>query len=362
MPVPTTRKDRGFTLIELLVVIAIIAVLISLLLPAVQSAREAARRAQCVNNLKQIALATHNYESAQGVFPMGNIYILFNDPYKAYPPGSCQRWWIVNAFTFIMPYLEQGNSYAAYNFSRSYNSRANTTSMIQKISTYICPSDLEAGEPDLTQFIPTSQSSYGMSRGQQENIYFNWAVAAWPDPNAPNYQNCNAANGDGAFGADIAYKVSAFTDGTSNTFMYGEMSKFLGEGPWSNWNFWNYTAAFGAPTWGGAQPWGPGPWPATGAFVIPAPNSPPDTTSKQISTCFASCVVPTDWYDPVKNASGLQACRTLGQWAFRSRHPGGVNMAFCDGSVKFIKDSVNWMTYRALGTRAGGEVVSADQY
>jgi prepilin-type N-terminal cleavage/methylation domain-containing protein/prepilin-type processing-associated H-X9-DG protein len=355
------KTRRAFTLIELLVVIAIIAVLIALLLPAVQAAREAARRAQCTNNLKQIALATHNYESTQTAFPMGNIYILFNDPYGTYPPGSCSRWWIVNAFTYIMPYLEQGTTYATYNFNLAYNSVRNFTAMGQKIATYICPSDLDAGASPAGH-IQTSQSSYGMSRGQQENIYFNWAVSAFPDPNEPNYTNCNAANGDGAFGADIAYKVSAFVDGTSNTFLFGEMSKFIGEGSWSNWNFWNYTAAFGAPTWGGTQPWGGGPWPATGAFVIPLPNSPPDTTSNQISTCFNACVVPTDWYSPTINASGLAACRQLGQWGFRSRHPGGVNMCMADGSVRFIKNSINWMTYRALGTRAGSEVVSSDSY
>jgi prepilin-type processing-associated H-X9-DG protein len=344
-----------------LVVIAIIAVLIALLLPAVQSAREAARRAECVNNLKQIALASHNYESSQGSFPMGNMYILFNDPYGFYPPGSCQRWWVVNAFTYIMPYLEQGNMYAAYNFNRAYNSRSNFTAMEQRVAAYICPSDQPAGVP-AAGFIRTSQSSYGMSRGQQENIYYNWAVSAWPDPNAQNYQNCNAANGDGAFGADIAYKVSNFTDGTSNTFLFGEMSKLPGEGQWSNWHFWNYTAAFVAPTWGGSQPWGSGPWPATGAFVIPRLNSPPDTTGNTITTCFAKCIVPTDWYDPVVNASGQAACTQLGQWAFRSFHPGGANFAFCDGSVKFIKNAINPMTYRALGTRAGSEVVGADQY
>ena len=107
------RLTRGFTLIELLVVIAIIGVLIALLLPAVQSAREAARRAQCVNNLKQIALATHNYESAYGSFPMGDEPTRFNDPIY----GQCGGAYLYSAFTYILPFMEQGTGYASYNFS-----------------------------------------------------------------------------------------------------------------------------------------------------------------------------------------------------------------------------------------------------
>jgi prepilin-type N-terminal cleavage/methylation domain-containing protein/prepilin-type processing-associated H-X9-DG protein len=358
------RQKAGFTLIELLVVIAIIAVLIALLLPAVQAAREAARRAQCTNNLKQIALACLNYESAQGALPMGNAYNQFNDPIGHYPPGSCERDWNVSALVFILPYVEQGNDYSAYNFNLPYNAVMNNTATGQRISTYICPSDSPEGTDDTSKFIPTSQSSYGMSRGQQENIWFNWALTVFPDPSQPNYQHCNAVNGDGAFGAEIAFKIAEFIDGTSNTFMFGEMSRFPGEGSWSNWNFWEYAGAFSVPPWGGTPVWGqPGQvWPSAGAFVIPMPNGPPDTTGNVAINCFANTLLPPDWYNPVINAAGIPFCKQLGHWGFRSFHPGGINAALCDGSVKFVKNSVNWMTYRALGTRAGGEVISADQY
>jgi prepilin-type processing-associated H-X9-DG protein len=337
------------------VVIAIIAVLISLLLPAVQSAREAARRAQCINNLKQIALAAHNYESAQGSFPMGNVTYRFDG-------GACTTVFLHTAFNFILPYIEGGAQYNAYNFSRTYRNFANSTAALTRVSTFICPSDSDAA-PSPPGFVWTNQNSYAMSRGQQENLYFNWAVASFPDPNAPYYTTCNYGGGDGIFMPDGIVKVSAVTDGTSNTFLFGEMCRFPNEPAGSHFNFGNIAGAFVGPVWGAASSTWPGDIrPTSGAFVIPLPNSKPDMTGTLISNCFNACVQPPDWYNPVLNAAGLQSCKILGQWAFRSAHPGGVNFAFADGSVKFIKSSIAWSNYRALGTRAGAEVVSADSY
>lgn len=350
-----SRTVRGFTLIELLVVIAIIAVLIALLLPAVQSAREAARRAQCVNNLKQIALACHNYESAQGAFPMGNRYI--DETTFAASGCSGTNWFGHSAFSFILPFIEGSNQYNTWNFSRTANNVVNTTARAVQVASWVCPSDLRSNttftNPATGAVSIIAQNSYGMSRGVQENIYFNWAVDAFPDRKQPNPNKCNAANGDGMFGAEIAFSVADVTDGTSNTTFFGEMSRFKQEPSSTNFNFSHYVAAFTATNFG--SPWPGDIRPQGGAFMVPRLNSPPDMTGKKIDDCFGAAVLPPDWIN-------VPACATLGQWAFRSNHPGGGNFAFADGSVKFIKDSVAPVSYRSLATRAGGEVVSADAF
>jgi prepilin-type N-terminal cleavage/methylation domain-containing protein/prepilin-type processing-associated H-X9-DG protein len=351
----------GFTLIELLVVIAIIAVLIALLLPAVQAAREAARRAQCVNNLKQIALASHNYENGQGSFPMGNRYIDVTCFYTQSPcNNSC--WYGHSAFGFILPFMEGNAAYNSVNFSLRANSIGNTTAYGAKVASFICPSDTPS-----TQFVYAtgqlsgySQSSYGMSRGTQENIFTNWAVATPPDPNAQNPQHCNAALGNGMFGAEDVVRVSSVTDGTSNTTFFGEMSRFKNE-PGDTYNFYNFTAVFPASDFNTTANNANEYFPEGGAFTFPRINSPNDPTGqawqKVWGVCGTGAGIPTDWL-----VNCPQALTTLGEWAFRSNHPGGVNFAFADGSVKFVKQSIADMPFQALGTRAGGEVLSSDSY
>jgi len=355
-------STAGFTLIELLVVIAIIAVLIALLLPAVQAAREAARRAQCVNNLKQLALAAHNYESSQGSFPMGNRYIDNTSFYSQKPCDTTSSWFGHSAFCFMLPFMEGNASYNATNFSLRANSIGNTTSYGSKVASFICPSDSPS-----TQFVYStgvlsgySQSSYGMSRGTQENIFTNWAQTAFPDPSAPQPGKCNAALGNGMFGAEDVVRISAVTDGTSNTTLFGEMSRFKNE-PADTYNFWDFTAVFPASDFNANATNANEYFPETGAFTFPRIGSPNDPTGQNWTKVWGVCGtgngIPTDWL-----VNCPQALTTLGEWAFRSNHPGGVNFAFADGSVKFIKQSISDMPYQALGTRAGGEVLSSDSY
>ncbi len=339
-------STRGFTLIELLVVIAIIAVLIALLLPAVQAAREAARRIQCVNNLKQLGLAAHNYESAQGVFPMGNRY-------QGGPGQPCSMWFGHSAFNMMLPYVEGNSAYNAANFSVEANSLGNTTAFRAVFSFLVCPSDLPPMGSIAATVNYSSQTSYGMARGTQENIYQNW------DPEPINVAKCYAALGNGMFGAEASVRIAEVTDGTSNTALWGEMSRFRDE-PSNRFNFWHFTAAFGT---GGAtsQAYFSGEVrPQGGAFTYPDPNARPDKTGVFQNKVFCSCgtgnCVPTDWLDPKCTA----AVRALGQFAFRSNHPGGVNFTMADGSVRFVKNSINNLSYQAIGTRAGGEVISAD--
>ncbi len=337
--------SRGFTLIELLVVIAIIAVLVSLLLPAVQAAREAARRAQCVSNLRQLAMACHHYESAVGTFPMGNRGFAF--PTCGAVPSSDA--FLHSAFAFLLPYVEQSGSFNAYNFSRVYSSGSNVTAAATQVGIFNCPTDLPwvqapAGDVQFTH------SSYGTNRGQNENIGFNWANTSPPDATAPYYRSCNGDPGDGMFGWDYAVRSAEVVDGLSNTFLFGEMGRFPDE-PASSFSIaniaWELTDTY--PTSQTLLR------PTSGAFVVPKLNAPPDTTGNVYAACFGSAAYPTDWI-------GVTACQNLGQFGFRSRHPGGANFAFADGSVKFIKNAIAIASYRALGTRRGAEVIGADSY
>ncbi len=357
--VGSRKERRGFTLIELLVVIAIIAVLIALLLPAVQAAREAARRAQCVNNLKQIALACFNYESSQGSFPMGDAAVVLSDTQC----GTCAPR-LYSAFDFILPFMEQGTDYNSWNFqvcsdlsgqgiTAQYN--PNFTAGYMSITSYLCPTDTPSSPDQLTvNYTPRKQASYAENRGRQENICFTWGVT-YPDPAQPYYQSCNYGGGDGMFMPVASVRIQDVTDGTSNTFLFGETSRFLSEPPSSQFYWVSFLACF-------ADPYVPavGFRPVGGAFVIPYLNSPLDLTGAAEGPCFANAAFPPDWINNAAVPGG--PCNTLGQWGFHSLHPGGANFSFADGSVKFIKSSVNPIPYRALGTRNLGEVVSSDSY
>ena len=156
-------------------------------------------------------------------------------------------------------------------------------------------------------------------------------------------------------------RMADVTDGTSNTFLFGETSRFKNEPQPSEFNFGNFTGAFGGPPWTAASPqWTGDVRPTSGAFVVPKPNAPPDTTGALISACFGPAVLPPDWLNQANPPNG--PCYLLGQWGFRSNHPGGINFAMADGSVKFIKDTINPVVYRALGTRNLGEVISSDAF
>ncbi|WP_435016202.1 DUF1559 domain-containing protein [Tundrisphaera sp. TA3] len=330
-------------------VIAIIAVLIALLLPAVQAAREAARRAQCVNNLKQLGLAAANYESTSNSYPMGNVARNMKD--------NCATNFAHSAFNFMLPYLEQSAAGASYNFSRPYNSVVQFTASGSKVASMLCPSDSIAAVAP-SGYIVTTQTSYSMSRGQHENIWYNWSPSGTlPDPKGLYADTCNYGGGDGMFMPNSVVKVADVTDGTSNTFLFGETSRFRDEPSTSVFNFGNVTGCFNGPNWETTRVWPGDMRPTSGAFVIPRPNAPPDKTGTLINA-LAGLSLPPDWAEE-PYATQFQE---LGQWGFRSNHPGGVNFCFADGSVKFINNTVNIKTYRALGTRSGGEIISADAY
>jgi prepilin-type N-terminal cleavage/methylation domain-containing protein/prepilin-type processing-associated H-X9-DG protein len=349
---PSPLRRRGFTLIELLVVIAIIAVLISLLLPAVQSAREAARRAQCVNNLKQIGLALHNYHDTVGSFAPGGI----NEPITWF--GT---WWGWPAF--ILPQMEQAPLYNAINFSLQNINQldANVANDPQGtvwksvISSYLCPSDPAAGEgrvPNMSWLTSGSEWSligtnftaavtcYVGNWGDQKtgNATFDLYSGESPPGTYPNW-GCNGVYrgifSDCSNGRSTSLRE--ITDGTSNTLLAGESS----------------------PNLNGALAWvnGDGVWATT---VIPL-NWKSNLKDGQVDpTDGTTCKLPDELNDFTK-ALHCWRNQTV-NWGFKSFHPGGVNFAFCDGSVRFLKQTISPRTYNALGTKAGGEVVSADAY
>ena len=322
----------GFTLIELLVVIAIIAVLIALLLPAVQAAREAARRAQCVNNLKQIGLALQNYHDSLGAFPMGSYTWGPND--LALRLCSNQRGH--GLFTFILPYIEQNNIYNSINFSFAAGGVQNGvdagltqyTALIARVGGYICPSDFPATPFTLSQSNNAySQSSYSGSVGTIDILRFNFGC---PNEIPP----------DGAFGKSLVYRITDFTDGTSNTLMVGEAARFKND-PDQWMNHWNRALYY-----------------SSALNRVTRHQGLASTTPK----LNANLRIPDQpWPNPYTWANDPRN-QTMGQFGFRSQHPGGANFVFGDGSVRFLKDTINSAVYRAVSTRNVGEVVSADAF
>lgn len=331
-------RRRAFTLIELLVVIAIIAVLIALLLPAVQSAREAARRAQCVNNLKQMGLALHNYEGSNGAFPIGIIRYTRPSCSEADTNSNKRH----TLFAFILPYMEQSNVYDGMNFSFGAGFVVNVTAQETRIAAYVCPSDPPStgpiNPPGQLVSIGVNQCSYSGVAGTIEFLRHRHA----PPTNAAN---CGHIEGDGTFVASFNYKLASIADGTSNTMFLGETSRFVGQ-PSSWQNPWNYGEWYGVV--GGN---GQGSLPMGIAYLAARPNS------RLIDADVIPIIDPDPftWYQKA-------AAQAYGNFGFRSQHPGGLNFLMGDGSVKFIKQTIDLPTYRALGTRAGGEVISADSY
>ena len=340
---PRVRRP-GFTLIELLVVIAIIAVLIALLLPAVQAAREAARRAQCVNNLKQVGLAMQNYHDSLGSFPIGAKYV------------SWGTW-----YHFILPYVEASSIGNSYNFqgsscsspALSYSGPQNTTATNARINSFSCPSD-QAAAPisgvvsgNYVCNFGSTGTGYFQSQATISGVIvpFLGAPFAWVNA-AP--AGCTATSVvPGATSSNIA----RITDGTSNTMIVSETIQGQSLG--------------GATDLRGFIQYGS----STGFSALLAPNSPlPDDLNAASYCSNVAPNPPCEFRDTNKSQimfvdpSGASATlRTGDQYAARSRHPGGVNAAMCDGSVHFFKNTINIQTWRASASTQGGEIISADQ-
>ncbi len=312
------HRRRGFTLIELLVVIAIIAILIGLLLPAVQKVREAAARIKCTNNLKQLGLAMHNYEGV----------------YRAFPPGRNQWPNVVSAPARLLAFVEQDNLQKLVNYDGTLSDPQNVAASKIRVGLFVCPSDPQNGQvPGLTDF----GTNYVACNG----------TGATSDAAGNITGYLKIPDGNGVF-AQVPVRVADILDGTSNTAAFSE--SILGNGqvptslPPANPKLVVLEVAGGNDTTPADCDAGNGTWSASrggqwinGHFGNTLYNHyyPPNPTGK--------------W--DCGNASHNKALSTA-----RSYHPGGVNVLFADGSVRFVRDGVDLATWRALATRAGGEV------
>ena len=342
-PHSAATARRGFTLIELLVVIAIIAILIGLLLPAVQKVREAAARAKCQNNLKQLGLALHNYEGANGRFPPAFLADTYGMPLPAY-------FFSWSVLAQLNPYLEQTNIYNAMDLKQpiyvppAYTiSPQNQFAVVQVVPTFLCPSD---------RGVPVS-SAYGVTDMGPTN-YAACIGSGQTDGSAPVG---SAWGADGMFKAKTGMKVTDVTDGTSNTAAMSE--SILGDGPENA---------------SGAAPAGPDKVYKYTGFGTPVNDSSCAgasqwNVSNRRGFMWASgeirCGTYNHYltpnspnYDCVSNdaAPGPGQFTAYGFRAARSRHPGGVNVLLGDGSVRFVSNTVDLVVWRAAGTRAGNEV------
>jgi prepilin-type N-terminal cleavage/methylation domain-containing protein/prepilin-type processing-associated H-X9-DG protein len=343
-------ETNGFTLIELLVVIAIISVLIALLLPAVQSAREAARRAGCVNNMKQIGLALHNYHDNMNVFPPGyvssidrtilNPCNLDAENQHGVDLGTGWAWG-----SMILPQLEQQPLYNSINFNLSVAFKANDTVSLTPLSVYLCPSDpgpsvvpVFEDPPD-----PNNPGSYNgshivdtVSRGNYVGMWGLGELCAQSGANDSPNNNGLGPQGQhaGIFYRNSATSVAAVTDGTSNTIMVGERSHNLSYVTWVARSIDGWLGKT-SPIEGGTDRFNPSP-----------------------EECWTQIMGPVGLEDGLRTINNPEA-HVEDYW---SMHPGGANMLFADGSVHFLKATISPIPWRAMATRAYGEIISADSF
>ncbi len=332
------RKKNGFTLIELLVVIAIIAILIGLLLPAVQKVRAAAARIKCANNMKQIGLAMHGYMDVNNGLPPNGIFT-----YNGATVVQTSPW---SAMSRILPYIEQENLFRGIDFTTPYSTQPAITS--KRVGTYICPAEIndKGSGTDPTYGNKNWTLNYAVNLGT-------WAVLV--------NKTAGMQSGDGAFASNRGFRPADFTDGMSNTVGISEVKSYTVR----------VSGAVNTATY----------TPALAPFTTPA-----NVTSFSLAAFDPAKNTHVEWVDGKVHETGFTTTfppntlvayssggvtydvdfvsatetnlgDTYAAVTARSFHGGGVNAVFMDGSVRFVSNETTTATWRALGTRAGGEVV-----
>ena len=355
------RVRRGFTLIELLVVIAIIGTLVGLLLPAVQSAREAARRAQCANQLKQISLALLNYHDSIGAFPpasqggLGSVYMNYT------------------GYTFLLPFMEGGNLYNSWNFDLNQLSGStpyygwslpgNSTGFAVQVSTFLCPTNRAGGE------VGATVGTWSVDRAAVTDYLFNGGAGRYA------YKGYGDPGRAGPFGVDSSTRIGMIVDGSSQTILMAEgaggnarnrlravgsgtgrvcvpISTPLGGAAGSSAVYYDnlmYMAYGRSRTWGSDRR-------VIGGFLARTVDQ--VGAAYRANDCGYDSI--TDVWDPAPGVPAPDAGQQFPN--FRSAHTGLIQAALGDGSVRSIKDSTDANVYQALSTMAGGEVVSGDAF
>jgi prepilin-type N-terminal cleavage/methylation domain-containing protein/prepilin-type processing-associated H-X9-DG protein len=322
-----SRQRNAFTLVELLVVIAIIGVLIALLLPAIQAAREAARRMDCSAKLKQLTLAINNYHGAKKQFPSGNMLI---DP-------VANTYNDISVHAQLLPYLEETNAQKLINFKKKYNDPANDAARLLNVSTFLCPSDLD----DLPSELGGRNNYYA---NQGSGILFGLPPT---DSSDPNY---GMPEPNGIFYRNSRVRFKDVVDGASKTAVFCE--KMKGDG--SNGLSSNHSDTFR-----------PGTKPTTADEAVAQCQSVDvnDLSKQGVSNVGAPWIYSyhsNTLYYHVGTPNTRSCMYPPGRimTTANSNHSGGVNLALLDGSTRFIADDIDVKTWRALGTRAGREVVN----
>jgi prepilin-type N-terminal cleavage/methylation domain-containing protein len=345
------QRSPGFTLVELLVVIAIIGVLVALLLPAVQAAREAARRSQCSNNLKQMAIGFHNYEGTYKRLPRTASSFIPVPPAANASPNTGGNWNGYSAHVMLLPFIEQDNVFKQFRWDQAHHEALAalplpgplTVVRTTPIKTFVCPSDRTF--PSTTEL---GVNNYGVSEGSCKGYTTNTAIS------------------NGMFVRAFDRPFADVTDGLSNTIMIAEFLKgdntntlftihgdFVRNQPFPSTFADQYTSeadvtAYGVQCAGGTADhrWYAGfQWSAPGYY------------NTEINT-----LAPPNWkYPACMPCAGCGEGDSGGVWPARSRHPGGAMHAMGDGSVRFVSNTVNFQAYQAMGSATGGEAIGGNQ-